>query len=180
MKRILIFGNSGSGKTWLASRLSSKGKQYISLDDIFWVPSGYNEKRSTLEISQEIRRIKDSTGWVVEGVFGELLGELISIADMVVFLDLSWEKCEENLLRRGSESSKQLDKLQAETNFQELINWASDYANRNTKSSYIFHKLLYEQFEREKYILSCRKEVNQFLHSYYHHRLQEKNSKYLF
>lgn len=163
MSRILIFGNSGSGKTWLASKLSKKDLKHIALDDIFWLPGGYNQKRSAIEVSQEIKIIKSSPDWIVEGVFGDLLVELIDVTDVVVFLDFCWDECQKALLSRGSESSKQLDKVKAKEKFLELIDWASNYTTRKTKSSYMFHKLLYDQFKREKYILSCRNDVNEFL-----------------
>ena len=43
--RILIIGNSGSGKSWLASQLSEK-LQYktIHFDKHFWEPGGFNKK----------------------------------------------------------------------------------------------------------------------------------------
>jgi adenylate kinase family enzyme len=163
MRRILIFGNSGSGKTWLASKLSNNGKKHIALDDIFWLPGGYNKRHSEIEIFKKIEEIKNSSDWIVEGVFGKLLVELINFADVVIFLDLCWDDCKESLLKRGSESSIQLDIELAEKNFQELIIWASNYYSRNSQSSYRFHKSLYEQFNKEKFKLSCRNEVDLFL-----------------
>ncbi|MCG6220788.1 hypothetical protein [Vibrio diabolicus] len=48
MKKILIIGNSGSGKSWLSNQLSRKLQlQEVNLDSIVWEPGGYNQKRST-------------------------------------------------------------------------------------------------------------------------------------
>ena len=163
MSRILIFGNSGSGKTWLASELSSSDHEHITLDDVFWHPGGYNQKRSAEEVLSKIEIIKSLSDWVAEGVFGHLLVELIDVADMVIFLDFSWNECKKALLNRGSESSTQLDKIQAEHNFQELIEWASNYATRDSGSSHLFHKSLYKKFDREKHILFSRNDVNKFI-----------------
>ena len=50
MKTIII-GNSGSGKTWLAKRLSTIfTAPVVHLDDIFWEPGGFDKKRSPKEI----------------------------------------------------------------------------------------------------------------------------------
>jgi adenylate kinase family enzyme len=166
MDRILIFGNSGSGKTWLASELSDSTKPCHSLDDIFWEPGGYNKKSSENGVSKEIEAIKNKSQWVVEGVFGHLLSEVITLSDVVIFLDLSWWACERALLNRGSESSNQLDKEKAENNFQDLLKWASEYSNRDTKASRVFHELLYNQFDKVKYRLSSRNEIDRFVKQY--------------
>ncbi|MBE3803320.1 AAA family ATPase, partial [Vibrio parahaemolyticus] len=47
MKKILIIGNSGSGKSWLSKQLSRKLQlQEVNLDSIVWESGGYNQKRS--------------------------------------------------------------------------------------------------------------------------------------
>ena len=61
MKKILIFGNSGSGKSWLSKQVSQKLQiQEINLDSVFWEPGGYNQKRSEEQVNNEINRVKAS------------------------------------------------------------------------------------------------------------------------
>ncbi|MDE1301877.1 AAA family ATPase, partial [Vibrio aestuarianus] len=104
MKKILIIGNSGSGKSWLSKQLSCKLQlQEVNLDSIVWEPGGYNQKRSTGAIENEITSIKSQCNWVVEGVFGALAEQLVFSADMLLFLDLEWAECESSLYARGSE-----------------------------------------------------------------------------
>jgi adenylate kinase family enzyme len=51
MKRILIIGNSGSGKSWLAAQLAERLTiREVNLDTIVWQPGGFNQKRSQHEI----------------------------------------------------------------------------------------------------------------------------------
>ncbi|MBS9940334.1 AAA family ATPase, partial [Vibrio alginolyticus] len=102
--------------------------QEVNLDSIVWEPGGYNQKRSTGAIENEIASIKSQCNWVVEGVFGALAEQLIFSADMLLFLDLEWSECKSSLYARGSESSKQLNEEQAEKNFRELLKWASEYS----------------------------------------------------
>ncbi len=163
MNRILIFGNSGSGKTWLASKLSDSTKVCYSLDHIFWEAEGYNQKKSENDVAREIQDIKNQSRWIVEGVFGHLLVELLDFTDVIIFLDLPWSNCKEALLKRGSESSKKLDKEEADKNFQELVKWASGYTYRDTKASQSYHAFLYKQFDKVKYKLSSRNEINDFI-----------------
>ena len=163
MNRIVIFGNSGSGKTWLASKLSDSAKVCYSLDDFFWVPGGYSQKRSPKEVLKEIQAVKNKYQWIVEGVFGHLLVELVVLADVVIFLDISWCECKKALMSRGSESSKQLDKTTAEKNFQDLLKWASSYSDRDTTASRAFHESLYNKLDKVKYKLSKREEIDAFV-----------------
>ncbi|WP_273978012.1 hypothetical protein [Vibrio parahaemolyticus] len=86
MKKILIIGNSGSGKSWLSKQLSRKLQlQEVNLDSIVWEPGGYNQKRSTGAIENEIASIKSQCNWVVEGVFGALAEQLIFLLTCCCF-----------------------------------------------------------------------------------------------
>lgn len=164
MKKILIIGNSGSGKSWLSERLSRKLElQEVNLDSIVWEPGGYNQKRSTSAIESEIISIKSQYSWVVEGVFGALAEQLISSADMLLFLDLEWSECEVSLYARGSESAKQLDAEQAEMNFRALLKWASEYSVRESKNSRKFHEQLFSDFHGTKVRFTERAKVNEFV-----------------
>lgn len=163
MERIVIIGNSGSGKTHLGRRLSHHfDYSLIHLDSLFWEPGGFNLKRPEEIVYAEIARLCQTKTWIVEGVFGELAAEFCAHADYLIWLDQDWEACSQSLLQRGSESSKQLDKQSAEENFKKLLKWASEYWQREKPSSYYGHQLLFEQFSGEKICLQSRRSVNDF------------------
>ncbi len=47
VKKVLIIGNSGAGKSWLSDRLSKKlNIKEINFDAVYWEPGGFNKKRS--------------------------------------------------------------------------------------------------------------------------------------
>ena len=166
MKRILIFGNSGSGKSWLAREISNRENLLeVNLDSIFWVPGGFSQKRTEKEVAQKIEDIKSRQSWVVEGVFGNLVSEFISQATEVIFLDFKWSECKRNLINRGSESAKQLDSNLAEVKFRELLEWASKYDSRESMNSYSFHNDLYSSFQGLKYRIKDREGVLSHLSS---------------
>ncbi len=107
MKRILIIGNSGSGKGWLAARLAEGLTiREVNLDTIVWQKGGFNQKRPQHEIDHAIQTLAQEPSWVVEGVFGALAEQLLDAADTLLFLDLDWSVCRDSLLSRGSQSSK--------------------------------------------------------------------------
>ncbi|MFA7258266.1 MAG: AAA family ATPase, partial [Aeromonas bestiarum] len=91
MKRILIIGNSGSGKSWLAAQLAEQLTiREVNLDTIVWQPGGFNQKRSQDEIDLAIKALAQEPSWVVEGVFGAPAEQLLAAADLLLFLDLDW------------------------------------------------------------------------------------------
>lgn len=88
MRRVAVVGASGSGKTWLARRLSERlDCEHIELDAIHhlpgWVPIGPDEMRAI------VRSRTDAERWVVDGNYGQLVGDIVmERADTVVWLDL--------------------------------------------------------------------------------------------
>jgi len=120
-------------------------------------------KRNDMEIETGIKKIQNSKCWVVEGVFGHLIDCLVSCADTLIYIDLPWGECKKNLLDRGSESSEQLDHKKAEGNFQALLEWASEYDTRESKSSKNYHQSLFDCFPGETYRVCNRDEIYQVL-----------------
>jgi len=164
MSRILIYGNSGSGKTYLSNLIGNKvGVSPISLDNLFWLPGGYNHKRSEENLSSLVESIKNKQEWIVEGVFGSLVEQFLSQATLLIYLDLPWVVCHKNLLSRGSESSKQLEPAQAEINFEKLLVWAECYYSRDTENSCSYHRSLFESAQCKKVIIKDRSSFDVFL-----------------
>ncbi|QSR46921.1 AAA family ATPase [Aeromonas veronii] len=164
MKRILIIGNSGSGKSWLAAQLAEVLTiREVNLDTIVWQPGGFNQKRPQHEIDHAIQTLAQAPSWVVEGVFGALAEQLLDAANTLLFLDLDWSVCRDSLLLRGSERAKQRDAVATEENFQQLLVWASEYGQRTSKSSRQFHHELFDRFPNDKHRFTTRAEVTSYL-----------------
>jgi hypothetical protein len=99
----------------------------------------------------------------VEGVFGRLIDKLIPFADALIYTDLPWVECRNNLMNRGSESSRQLDPVKAEENFEALLEWASAYETRDGKASKEYHCLLFKSFVGDKCRIHNREELDRLL-----------------
>lgn len=163
-KRIVIIGNSGSGKSHVARVLGAiHGLEVVHLDHLFWMPGGFNQKRSAEWVHAEIEVKKETATWIVEGVFGELADLFLDRADLLIWLDLPWEACRASLLARGSESSKQLNPKTAEASFQQLLAWAGNYGSRSDGRSHVGHGKMFTAFPGAKMRFDNRDDVNRFL-----------------
>ena len=162
--KIIILGNSGSGKTWLATRLAATvSAPVVHLDDLFWEPGGFEKKRSREEVELLMQQSKEGASWIVEGVFGELAQQYLDVAELLVWLDIDWHICKTRLEERGSESKMHLDREQSEEGLRKLVEWASCYYNRRDLRSYDDHKGLLEKFSGSKAHLRSESDVNKFM-----------------
>ena len=168
MKTIII-GNSGSGKTWLATRLAANTEtSIVHLDDIFWQPGGFDEKRPADEVDRLIAHSKQNSSWIVEGVFGELAERYFPEADLLIWLDIEWAICHARLMARGSESKRHMGRVQAEEGLRILVEWASRYYERQDLRSFTGHQTLIRKFPGATLHLSCEEDVNRLIGSAYH------------
>jgi adenylate kinase family enzyme len=87
MRRVVVFGTTGSGKSWLAERLAARhGLRLIELDALFW---GKDWQPAPLELFRyrvegEIR----DGDWIVVGNYGQVRDLTWRAADTLVWLDL--------------------------------------------------------------------------------------------
>ncbi|MAX65339.1 MAG: hypothetical protein CME66_00225 [Halobacteriovoraceae bacterium] len=100
--KLLILGNSGSGKSWLGKKLAQKFDCIlIGMDKFYWEPGGFNKKRDLKLVKKDIQSSTSTGSWICEGVFGKIADMAIESASMVILLDLTWEDCKKNLMNRG-------------------------------------------------------------------------------
>lgn len=162
--RTVIVGNSGSGKSWLAKRLGERTfAQVIHLDEIFWLPGGFNEKRSSSEVQNLVDSRKAEPDWIVEGVFADLARQFLSSAQTLIWLDFPWNVCKQRLEVRGSESKSHMGRVQSEQGSRELIQWAEAYYFRSGSCCLSAHLSLFESFTAKRIRLSTEAQVQEFL-----------------
>lgn len=156
-KKIIIIGNSGSGKTFLAQKLATILNVPVThLDKLFWESESCLHKRPKEIVYQEIAEIAEESKWILEGVFGDLANIAISKADTLIFLNKDWSECSQALALRGSQGA-------TEESFKELMDWAGLYWDRMTASSFEGHKKLFDQYIGNKIEFRSRHELDKWL-----------------
>lgn len=92
MKRILIIGSGGAGKSTFARQLGEILElPVIHLDQAYW-KAGW-EKPTKEEWSATVQRLIAKDEWIMDGNFGGTLPQRIKRADAIILLDISRWVC---------------------------------------------------------------------------------------
>ena len=86
MKKILIIGNCGVGKTTFSKKLAHKLKiPLIHLDQHYWKPNW--ERPSAEEWTHTVVSLTKGKAWIIEGNYKSSLHIRIPACDTIIFLD---------------------------------------------------------------------------------------------
>jgi len=88
MKRILIIGTSGSGKSSLAERLSEHLKLPFFASDHFYWEFGW-KNASPEKVRQQVGNVVSQEAWVLDGNFDDERDLVWKQADCIIWLDYS-------------------------------------------------------------------------------------------
>ncbi|HEX5115784.1 MAG TPA: DNA topology modulation protein FlaR [Pseudonocardiaceae bacterium] len=104
MRRVLILGRGGAGKSTLARQLGDlTGLPVVELDKHFWPPDLIAMSHDEWAAKQ--RALVDRPVWIMDGDLGpyDVLEVRLAAADTVLLLDFSLWRCAWRALRRGRE-----------------------------------------------------------------------------
>lgn len=106
--KILVYGNSGSGKSTYAKAMSARlGLAHLDLDSIVWEPGKIAVQRQPEDIAASLHAFTHSEGsWVIEGCYGELVEAASQHCTELVFLNPGCDACLANNLPRPWEPHK--------------------------------------------------------------------------
>lgn len=134
--KIRIIGGPGTGKTFLAEKLSEKyGIPHYDLDDIQWdnAAGDYGTKRDPQERNGLLDRILEEDDWIIEGVYYAWCGRCFEDADSIYLLETPRYKCRYRIIRRFLRRKTGLEKGKRETvrSLSALLKWADKYRKEN-------------------------------------------------
>ncbi len=104
MKRIVVTGPAGAGKSSLAGELGRVlGIRVLHLDTMFWKPGWVPTPPDEWDAIQ--RRELAGESWIADAQYDDLLPEWLEAADTVVFVDASLVRCFWRVSRRRFDRS---------------------------------------------------------------------------
>ena len=89
MKRILVIGSSGSGKSYLANQLSEKLNLPFFASDHFYWKSDWKHSPPE-EVHQNVKHIVDQEAWILDGNFDDMREMVWKRAECIIWLDYSF------------------------------------------------------------------------------------------
>jgi len=133
MKKILVIGSSGAGKSTFARRLhQATNLKLIHLDQLHWKPNWVEPAKD------EWRKIVEETikrdEWIMDGNFSGTMELRIEVCDAVIFLDFPRTVCIWRILKRVAKYRKTNRPDMAEGCDEKFdfafLRWVWDYPNR--------------------------------------------------
>ena len=136
--KIHIIGCSGSGKTYLATKLSKKYNiTHFDLDDIQWDNNaqGYGVKRPAEERDALLKNILLNDEWIIEGVYYAWVQRSFEDADKIYVLDMPRYLYISRIIFRSIKRKLRIEKGKKETlkSIYNLLKWTETFQNNNLK-----------------------------------------------
>ena len=152
MQRIVVFGNSGSGKSTYAAHLANRAQlAHLDLDTIVWVPGQIAVPRSASVVEEDLQRFMGAkSSWVIEGCYGEWVEMASRACTELVFMNPGEATCLAHCRARAWEPHKFGSQAEQDKLLDALLAWVRAYYTRNDSCSLPRHRQLFEDFRGSK------------------------------
>src|SRR6185436_19970027 len=164
MKRVLVIGPGGSGKSTFARRLGQiLGIEVKHLDKFYW-RAGWT-KPSNEEWLKTVDALTSGDSWIIDGNFGGTLAQRVARCDTIIFLDMPrllclWRVTRRRMLYRNRSRPDMSEGCNEKLDL-DFIDWVWNYSKRSRPRVI---KLLNESSETKKVVwLRSRADAENFL-----------------
>ena len=160
MKRIMIIGCPGSGKSTFARALAKKtGLPLHYLDMMYWNPDRTTKPKE--EFRAALRETVALDRWIIDGNYGSTLEIRMEACDTVIFLDYPPEVCLAGVEERRGKPRADMPWVETEPDL-EFIEFIKKY-NEESRPRVI--ELLEKYKEKNIIIFKSRSEADDYLRS---------------
>nr|WP_247876631.1 DNA topology modulation protein FlaR [Ochrobactrum sp. CM-21-5] len=164
IKRIMIIGGAGSGKSSLARALGDiTGLPVIHIDTLYWQPDWVMRSRD--EIGLLTNEAADNDYWIFEGNHSETMSHRASRADVLIFLDIStlrrlWRVIKRTILHYGHSRPDMAEGCKERFDW-DFLKWVATYRTNGRVRALAFMEKTPEHLV--KHHLRTSREVEVFL-----------------
>lgn len=159
MKRVIVIGSPGAGKSTFARRLRDKtGLPLYYLDMIWHLPD-----RTTIskeEFDETLVRILATERWIIDGNYGRTMEMRLKYCDTVFLLDYPLHVCLEGASSRVGVKREEIPWVEEELD-EAFRQWIIDFPK--TKLPRIYQLLDEYQEGKEIHIFHSRNDADQYL-----------------
>ena len=158
MKKIIVIGCPGSGKSTVSRALHNKiGIPLYHLDMMYW-----NADKTTVEKSVFLERLSavlEKDEWIIDGNYGSTMELRMAACDTVIFLDYPLGICLDGIKERRGKPRNDLPWIETEEDA-EFIEFIKNY-NEQQKPKVL--ELLEKYSDRNIIIFKSREQSDTFL-----------------
>lgn len=166
MRRVLVIGPGGAGKSTFATRLGEQLQIEVKhLDRYYWQPGWV--KPAPDEWLKTVESLVSEESWIIDGNYSGTLDLRLKSCDTIIFLDLNRFVCMWRILKRLFRYRQETRPDMAEGCYEkidlEFVSWVWNYSRRSRPKVI---RLISECAETKQIVwLNSRAEVEKFLAS---------------
>ena len=158
MKKVIVIGCPGSGKSTVSRALHNKtGIPLYHLDMMYW-----SADKTTVEKSVFLERLSavlEKDEWIIDGNYGSTMELRMAACDTVIFLDYPLDVCLDGIKERRGKPRSDMPWIETEEDA-EFIEFIKNY-NEQQKPKVL--ELLEKYSDKNIIIFKSREEADAFL-----------------
>ncbi|MDO9231641.1 MAG: AAA family ATPase [bacterium] len=162
MKKILILGSCGAGKSTLARKMQSiLDIEIIHLDQHYWKPNW--TKTESEEWEKKVEELIKGERWIIDGNYRSTLDIRLPQSDTVIWLDFPRMTCLRRLLKRRLKKNRvdEISGCKERISFN-LLKWVLWKFPRDNRKD-IIKRLETIRKEKNVFVLKSDRDVDEFL-----------------
>ena len=158
MKKVIVIGCPGSGKSTVSRALHNKtGIPLYHLDMMYW-----NADKTTVEKSIFLERLSavlEKNEWIIDGNYGSTMELRMAACDTVIFLDYPLDICLDGIKERRGKPRSDMPWIETEEDA-EFIEFIKNY-NEQQKPKVL--ELLEKYSDKNIVVFKSREQADAFL-----------------
>ena len=158
MKKVIIIGCPGSGKSTFARKLAAKtGLPLYYLDMMYW-----NKDKTTVDkglFRQRLADVLQGKKWIIDGNYGSTLKMRMLACDTVFFLDFDVEVCLSGIKERQGKPRSDMPWVETEDD-EEFLEFIRNYT---TQSRPVVVELLEKYKDKNIIVFNNRDEADNYI-----------------